>query len=196
MKMQFNEFKNIIEKTRCVRRYQNNYKVNTQDLVGLIDLARLTSSARNIQALKYIIINDEIHYKTIHKPIKWATNLEDWNQSNEEKPSAYILILKDKLLEGYPEVDLGISLQTIMIGLSLKGLNGCMLGSIDKESYSKELELDDNLEPMVAVSVGKSDETINITTVENNSTNYYRNDKDEHCVPKRSLDDVLLKIYD
>lgn len=193
--MQFSEYKSVIEKMRCVRRYQKNYKVNTQDIIDVIDLARLASSAKNIQVLRYIVINNEKYFKTIHKPIRWATNLQGWSQGDEEKPSAYILILKDKSLEGYPEIDLGISLHTIMVGLTLKGLSGCILASIDKESYIKELKLDDNFEPMVAVSVGKCDETVNITTVKNGSTTYYRNDRDEHCVPKRSLDDVLVHVY-
>lgn len=194
--MEFEKFKKLIDSTRCTRRYENNFKVKTEDLIDLIDIARLTSSANNIQPLKYIIVNDKEFFKIIHKPIKWAANLTEWNQKENEKPSAYILILQDRSLSDYPEIDLGIAAQTIMLGLTTKGLNGCILASIDKEHYKNALNLEDNLEPLVAISVGKGKEKVSLTSLHEGSTNYFRNDKDEHCVPKRSLEEVIVKIYE
>lgn len=194
--MKFSKFEDIIKKTRCTRRFDASYKVDTKDLIEVIDLSRNISSATNTQPLKYMIFNDEEYYDIIHKPLKWAANLSEWEQSQEEKPSAYILILNDTSLGSYAMVDAGIAIQTIMLSLTIKGLSGCVLASIDKGTYTKELNLANNIEPMLVIAVGKSNEKISLVDVKDNDTKYYRDEKDTHCVPKRSLDDVLLKVYE
>lgn len=194
--MNFNEFEGIIKKTRCTRRFDSNYKVKTKDLIEIIDLSRNISSATNTQPLRYIIINDDEHFNIVHKPVKWATNLKEWQQSENEKPSAYILILNDTSFDSYAMIDAGIAIQTIMLSLTIKGLSGCVLASIDKTAYKQELNLPKNIEPMLAIAVGKGDEKIDIVDVKDNNTNYYRDENNTHCVPKRSLEDILLKVYE
>lgn len=193
--MKFEDFKQQVLNTRCTRRFDSSYKVDTKDLMEIIDLARQTSSAMNAQPLKYMIINDKKYFDIVHKPIKWASHLNTWNQSEDEKPSAYILILNDKSIDSFAMVDIGISLQTIMLALNTKGLSGCALASIDKELYKKELNIASNIEPFLAIAVGKKDEEIKIVDLQN-STGYYRDQDGTHCVPKRALEDVLLKVYE
>ncbi len=193
--MNFEDIKNLVVQTRCTRRFKADYKVDTKDIKEIIDLARQISSAKNMQPLKYIIANDKKSFEIVHKPIKWASHLKEWNQSEDEKPSAYIVILNDTSIKGYAMVDLGSSIQTIMLALNAKGLSGCLLASIDKELYKKEFDLAENLEPMLAIAIGKGDEDIKIVDVKKD-TNYYRDENDTHCVPKRDLNDILVKVYE
>ncbi len=91
-------------------------------------------------------------------------------------------------------IDCGISLQTIILGLKIKGYASCPMASLDKELCIKEFSLGKNLKPMLAIAIGKESEVPNIV-VPKEDTNYYRNEKDEHCVPKRELKDVLLGSF-
>ena len=192
----FKNFKQIVENTRATRRFKQNISIDTKDLSDLIDLTRTTSSSKNMQPLKYIIINgndDEAIKEEIYKPLKWAAHLSDWDQSENEKPSSYILILNDTSIDGMPMIDVGIALQTIMLGLSSMGLNGCPLASIDKIAYKKLFKLSDNLEPFLIIAIGKSDEDIILVDAKDD-TNYYRDEKQNHFVPKRTLEDVLVIV--
>lgn len=190
--MNFKDFKHITQNTRCVRRFKSNTNINKDDLIELIDLARTTSSGKNMQPLKYIAITGEKIKEEIYKPLVWAAHLTQWEQSNNEKPSAYILIINDTSIEGFSAIDSGIAMQTIMLGATAKGYAGCMLASIDKIAYAKLFNLDSHLEPMFIIALGIKDENINIVDVKDGDTNYYRDTIDTHCVPKRTLEEVLI----
>ena len=151
--MNFKEFKHIVQNTRTTRRFKQNHYIANQDLIDLIDLARQTSSAKNMQPLKYIAITDEKIKDEIYKPLVWAAHLTQWHQKISEKPSAYILIINDTSIDGFAMIDCGISLQTIMLGATAKGYDSCPLMSIDKNAYKTLFKLDKNLEPMLIIAL-------------------------------------------
>lgn len=192
--MNFKEFQNIVKNTRTTRRFKQNNHIPHQDLIDLIDLARQTSSAKNMQPLKYIAIIDEKIKDEVYKPLIWAAHLTQWDQKMDEKPSAYILIMNDTSIDGFAMIDCGISLQTIMLGATAKGYDSCPLMSIDKIAYKKLFKLSEYLEPMLIIALGIKDENIKTTDVINNDTNYFRDKQDTHCVPKRKLKDILLVV--
>ena len=190
--MNFNDFKNIVDNTRSTRRFKPNINISRDELIQLIELAKNSSSGKNMQPLKYIAITDEQIKDEVYKPLVWAAHLTQWDQSKDEKPSAYILVINDKTIEGFSTIDSGIAMQTIMLGATAKGYAGSILASIDKEAYSKLFKLDSHLEPMFIIALGISDENIKVVDIQNSDTNYYRDENDTHCVPKRSLNEVLI----
>ncbi len=190
--MNFQNFQNIVTNTRCTRRFKSDINIQKDDLIELIDLARQTSSGKNMQPLKYIPITDDNIKDEVYKPLVWAAHLQEWNQAKNEKPSAYILIVNDTSIEGFAAIDSGIAMQTIMLGATAKGYDGCVLASIDKVAYKKLFNLENNLEPMFIIALGVKDENIKVVDVQDGDTNYYRDTNDTHCVPKRKLSDVLI----
>jgi len=191
--MNFENFKKIVQNTRSTRRFKKKITIDKRELIELIDIARTVSSGKNMQPLKYIAITDEKIKDEIYKPLVWAAHLTDWNQNKDEKPSAYILVINDTSIEGFSAIDSGIAMQTIMLGATSKGYSGCILASIDKIAYKKLFNLDNHLEPMFIIALGVKDENIEVVDVTNSTdTNYYRDTNDNHCVPKRSLDTILI----
>ena len=192
--MNFENFKNTVKNTRSTRRFKKNVIINKSELIELIEIARTVSSGKNMQPLKYIAINDEKTKDEVYKPLKWAAHLKDWDQSKDEKPSAYILVINDTSIDGFSAIDSGIAMQTIMLGATSKGFSGCILASIDKIAYKKLFKLDTHLEPMFIIAIGIRDENIKIVDViDSLDTNYYRDEKNIHCVPKRTLNEVLIE---
>lgn len=192
--MDFNAFKNLVQNTRSTRRFKPNITIDSKELTEVIDVARSVSSARNMQPLKYLIVTNKGMLEQLSSTSKWATHLTQWSQSQEEQPSAFIIVCNDTSIEGYEQVDCGIALQTIMLGLKIKGYDSCPLASIDKEICQELFHLDTHLKPILGIAIGISDETINIVDIKND-TNYYRDEKDHHCVPKRTLETILLGQY-
>ena len=191
------DFEKLVLKTRSYRRYDGTHTIAPESLNRLIDLARQTPSGSNTQRLKYIASCDPDMNARIFSTLGWAGALPDWPGPVEsERPTGYIVILHDKQVSENPSDDVGIAAQTILLGAVSMGLGGCMFGSTRKKQLREILDLAEHLEIALVVSVGKPVEHVVLEELEpGGATKYYRDDDQTHHVPKRSLQEVLIKLY-
>ncbi|MCK4418968.1 nitroreductase family protein, partial [Candidatus Aerophobetes bacterium] len=111
-----------IIKNRSYRRFYEEVSIKLETLRELVDLARLSSSAGNLQPLKYILSSDPQKNALIFPHLAWAGYLKDWSGPCEgERPSAYIIILGDKEITHSFGCDHGIAAQSILLGATEKG---------------------------------------------------------------------------
>ncbi len=188
--------KDLVLNNRSYRRFYENEKIDIQTLKEFIDLARNTASTVNSQALKYVLINNEEYNEKVFETLAWAGMLKEWDGPEKgERPSAYIIILCDLALGHNKSTDVGIAAQTILLGAVEKGFGGCMLGSIKREQLAESLNIDLKKYTIdLVVALGKPKETIKIVDLpESKSTAYYRDENGVHYVPKRSLDDIIIR---
>lgn len=193
--MKYQSLKTLIEDARTTRRFKKNSKVSLDDLKEILDLARITSSAKNMQPIKYILVTKEEDVKKLAKTTSWATHLKDWSQSEDEQPNAFILMLNDRTVDGYPLFDAGASFTAISLAAKAKGLATAPLASIDKELCQKLFVVPDCFDIMIGIAVGVSDENIKLVDVKKGDTAYYREEDGTHCVPKRSLEQIIIGEY-
>jgi nitroreductase len=186
----------LVSKNRSYRRFYENVEIDVQTLKSLIDLARLSPAARNLQPLKYIISHTKESNKKIFSTLAWAGYLKDWDGPIEgERPSAYIIIVVDKnITQSKPEQDEGIVSQSIMLGAVEQGFGGCMIGSVKRQELAVILNLDSHYEISLVLALGKPKETVVITDVKNDDIKYFRDENAVHYVPKRAIDDIILEI--
>ncbi|MBT8352518.1 MAG: nitroreductase family protein, partial [Deltaproteobacteria bacterium] len=86
----------LIKQNRSCRRYYEDYEINKVTLKDLVNLARLSASAANLQPLKYILSCSAETNEHIFSCLAWAAYLNDWSGPEAgERPSAYIIILGD-----------------------------------------------------------------------------------------------------
>ena len=184
----------LVLKNRSYRRFQESVSVEEKTLEGLVDLARHTASAANLQPLKYILSCDREKNALIFSHLSWAAYLKDWPGPPEgERPAAYIVIVGDKGICRSFGCDHGIAAQTILLGAVEKGLGGCMIGSIARKRLHKDLALSANHEILLVLAMGKPKETVVIEAVgASQDIRYWRDSKGVHHVPKRSLDDIII----
>jgi hypothetical protein len=80
-----------------------------------------------------------------------------------------------------------------MLGAAEKDLGGCMIGSARKEELRHALKIPERYEVLMVLALGKSAETV-VTEVigEDGEINYYRDERDVHHVPKRSLSELII----
>ncbi|AXX92784.1 nitroreductase [Malaciobacter molluscorum LMG 25693] len=193
--MNYKDLKQLVNKSRCTRRFKQDVQINSKDLEELIDVARVTSSAKNMQPLKYILVTNEEMVKALATTAKWAAHLTNWTQTEDEIPSAFIIMLNDKNIDGFAMFDAGVSFEAISLAANAKNLDICALASIDKDICKDLFEIEDNYEILIGIAIGISSETIKIVDVEGENTNYYRDEQDQHCVPKRALQDIIIGTY-
>jgi nitroreductase len=184
----------LIIKNRSYRRFYQDREIEIGTLRELIDLARLSPSASNLQPLKYIISCNSERNEQIFPLLSWAGYLKNWPGPAEgERPSAYIIILKDTTISKSIDCDHGIACQSILLGASEKGLGGCIIGSIQRKQLKALLNIPEHLEILLVLALGVAKETIVLDTVgSDNKIEYWRDEKSIHHVPKRSLDEIII----
>ena len=187
--------KEIINKTRSYRRFDESHKIEMKTLAGLIDLARLSASVRNKQPLKYLLYNTPEFCDKIFPTLAWAGYLADWQGPKKgERPSAYIIMLGDKEISESFDFDHGVAAQSIMLGATTEGLGGCMIASIKKDELKDNLKLSDRFEILLVLALGKPIEKVIIEEVKDNNIKYWRDADNTHHVPKRKLNDLILNM--
>ncbi len=188
--------KDLILKNRSYRRFQQQVPIKPETLKNLIDLARLSASAKNLQPLKYILSCNPQKNAIIFPNLGWAGYLKDWpGPVEEERPSAYIVILEDTeiIRSSYSDCDVGIAAQSILLGATEKGLGGCMIGSIRKEKLRQKLHIHKRYKIKLVIALGVPKEQVVINPVgSDGDIKYWRDSKGIHHVPKRSLDDIII----
>lgn len=186
--------RDLILKNRSYRRFYEEVAVGLDTLRELVDLARLSASAGNIQPLKYILSRSPQKNALIFPHLDWAGYLKDWPGPCEgERPSAYIVILGDREVNQSFGCDQGIAAQSILLGATEKGLGGCMIGSIQSEGLREALKIPQRYDILLALALGKPKETVVLETVgPTGDIKYWRDGEGIHHVPKRPLDDIIV----
>jgi nitroreductase len=186
--------RDLIRKNRSYRRFYQEVDIKLEILRELVDLARLSAAAANMQPLKYILSCQPRRNSLIFRHLAWARYLTDWPGPCEgQRPSAYIVILGDTEISRSFGCDHGIAAQSILLGATEKGLGGCMIASIEKEGLRKTLEIPPRYEILLVLALGKPKETVVIETVgTSGDIKYWRDSKGVHHVPKRPLDDIII----
>ena len=186
--------KELILKNRSYRRFYEDKPIEMNTLKELVNLARLSPSGGNMQALRYMLLNTKEQNDKINRHIFWAGYYKDWNGPKEgEKPSAYIVVVRDTTIGISMPQNEGIAVQSILLGAVEKGLGGCIIANINKKRLAEELNLDEKYEITLVLALGYPKEKIVIETInESGDVRYWRDENETHHVPKRTLDELIL----
>lgn len=187
--------KDLITRSRSYRRFYQDQPVDMQTLRELVDLARLSPSGANLQPLKYFLSCDPEQNALIFQHLAWAGYLKEWPGPEEgERPSAYIIILGDTSISKTFGCDHGIAAQSIMLGAAERGLGGCLIGSVQRQELLQALNIPQGFEILLVLALGKPKEQVVVEPLgESGSVRYWRDEAQVHHVPKRHLDDLILR---
>ncbi|VEN73476.1 Nitroreductase [Candidatus Desulfarcum epimagneticum] len=192
------QMRQLVAQTRSVRRFLQDRKISMETLMELADLARLCPSAANLQPLRHVLSCDPGMNEKIFACLGWAAYLKDWPGPGEgERPAAYIVIMGDsKIANDYLAHDCGIAAQTILLAAAEKGLGGCMLGSVNRKKLAAILDAPDDHPILLVIALGEPGEKVRIEPLGPDGNIRYRRDENGvHHVPKRALEDVVLRSY-
>jgi len=182
----------LISKTRSFRRFVEDEPIAMETLRYLVDLARLGGSARNLQPLKYVLVNTPALKAKIFPHLGWAGYLKEWTGPQEgERPAAYIVCLLDTRLSKEADCDLGIATQNLLLGAAEKGLGGCRIASL-APGLRDVFDLDDHLQVLQVIALGRPAETVFLNEQgPGEDIKYWRDTDQIHHVPKRPLQEII-----
>ncbi|HTO23971.1 MAG TPA: nitroreductase, partial [Spirochaetia bacterium] len=83
-----------------------------------------------------------------------------------------------------------------LLGAVERGLGGCMLGAVRRDSLASLLELPSHLSVSLVVALGTPVEKVVLEDVgADGSIRYYRDAQMTHHVPKRTVEELIHAMY-
>lgn len=179
---------------RTIRKFMQQ-SVPALALEKLVDCARVSAYGANMQPLKFKIITDTSLLDAMFGSIKWAGYLPDGAPKENERPPAYIAVLGDTTIRtnGVFETDAGAAVTSMMLAAVEEGLGTCWLGAIDRDKLQTLLQLPEHLKVVYLLAVGYPAQKSRMTEMQNGDVKYYEDENGVIHVPKRSMDEVLVK---
>ncbi len=183
----------LLLKNRSVRGYDHNVEPGPEVLRRIVGVNTKIPSARNQQALRFRIVTDPREVDIVNSNIKLGGALPELNLPLEgTEPRAFVIACANREPDSMTYIDLGISLQSMLLKAVEVGLNGLIICAFNRENIRKELGLD--LTPLAVMAIGKSMENIKIVPIsETESHKYYRDSNNVHYVPKVNLEELIIK---
>ncbi|MFX1308974.1 MAG: nitroreductase family protein [Promethearchaeota archaeon] len=190
------DFENIIYNRRTIRRFKQE-SISLEIIKKLIDFARVAPMARNVQALEFIIIQNENIRNELFPLVNWAGSLPEDQRTPEKgrEPTAYIIVLVNTTIKNaYVDFDVGAAVENILLGAVHFGIGCCWMGSINRDKIRKLLEIPEYYNIKHVISLGYPDEK-SVMESYVDSFKYWKDDGGGTHVPKRALEDIIFKIY-
>lgn len=185
--------KELLIRNRSYRRFAESIRIPASKLIEWVENTRYCGSGRNLQSLKYLIVQDEETCAALFPAFSWAGYLKDWGGPKEgERPSAYILVYHDKNISENHYFDEGIAVQSILLSAVEDGYGGCIIVSAKKTQVQDIVHQPEHLNLLCVIALGKPIEQVRIVEMHNNDHQYYRDEHQVHYVPKRPLAEILL----
>lgn len=179
---------------RTYRRFEQR-PVAPEILTEAVDAARIASCGANRQTVRYIVVQSADAVATVQPLVHWAAYLppEQGQPKPDELPTAFIAVLQDDNLPGASDVVVGLALGSLTAAAWAHGVGSCIMGAIDRPALTRLLALPDGVRLCYMVALGYPTHASKLVEMQDGSVKYYLDESRGYCVPKRSMDEVLLK---
>ena len=161
----------------------------------IMEAARIASCGANRQTLKYVLVQSPEMVAKVQPLVKWAGYLppEQGTPKADELPTFYAAVVQDTAIPGDLATDTGIALANMTLAAWDKGVGSCIMGAIDRPALTRLLALPDGVRLCYMVALGYPTHASKLVEMQDGSVKYYLDENRGYCVPKRSMDEVLLK---
>lgn len=179
---------------RTYRRFEQR-PVAPEILTEAVDAARIASCGANRQTVRYIIVESADAVAAVQPLVHWAAYLppEQGAPKPDELPTVFIAILQDDNLPGASDVDVGLALGSLTAAAWAHGVGSCIMGAINRPALTELLALPEGVRLCYMVALGYPTHESHLVSMQDGDVKYYLDDNRDFCVPKRGMEEVLLK---
>lgn len=184
----------FLRSRRTYRRFAQR-AVPHEILTEAVDAARMASCGANRQTVRYIVVESADAVAAVQPLVHWAAYLppEQGTPKADELPTAFIAVLQDDDLPGASDVDVGLALGSLTAAAWAHGVGSCIMGAIDRPALKELLALPGGVRLCYMVALGYPTHESHLVEMQDGSVKYYLDADRNYCVPKRGMDEVLLK---
>jgi nitroreductase len=130
---------------KSVRAYDEK-PIPEEVLTRILEAARLSPSAKNLQPWHFIVVRDPAR-RTVLSEGTWAKFLR-------ESPVVVVGCGDRKASEHWSTVDTTIALQTLVLAATAEGLGTCWVGSFDAAKVRALLKIPDDFDVVCLIALG------------------------------------------
>ncbi|MDE6624483.1 MAG: nitroreductase family protein [Alistipes sp.] len=180
----------LLAKNRSHRGYDARFIVREDQLLRIIGVNTLIPSARNAQVLRFRpVLADEAPEVLRH--IRLGGALPELHlPCPGSEPNAFIIVCSTVAEDRYVDIDLGISVQSMLLQAVEIGLNGICIGAFDREAIRQAFRLE--AEPLLILAIGKGSDRIALTEIGAEEDHAYFRRGGTHYVPKVRAEELVI----
>ena len=172
---------------RSIRKFRPE-PVSADCLHKIIEVSRLYPTGGNLQPVRFAIITKPELTDALFADLKWAMYLKDFTIETHERPTAYIVLLRDATVSKKCDYDIGAASTMVMLAAADQGLGTCPIGNFPPAKVSSLLKLPDTLHPELVIALGYPAHESRVIPMAD-SIRYTRDDKGDFLVPKWSAEE-------
>ena len=186
------DVKTALLKRRTIRKFTQQ-PIPREDLLELVEYARLAAYPANLQPLKFAVISEKNLCDTVFEITKWAGYLPDGTPKSYERPTAFIAVLGDNSIKKGCEVEAGAAVTSMMLGALEKGIASCWIGALARKNIIDALNLsEDDFSLLYILALGYPAQESQACEMQDNDVKYFIDENDKLNVPKRPMDEILV----
>lgn len=182
--------KDAMLQRRSIRKFLPK-EIPMDTLKEIVELARLYPSGGNLQPLRFAILATQELTDALFADLRWAMYLPDYTIGEFEKPTAYIVILRDEAIKKNCDYDVGAASTMVMLAATDKGLASCPIGNFHSGRLAELLHLPQNLKPELVIALGYPAQESRVIPMAD-SIRYTQDAQGNFLVPKWNTEDVLV----
>lgn len=175
---------------RSIRKFRPE-PVSADCLNRIIEVSRLYPTGGNLQPVRFAIITKPELTDALFADLKWAMYLPDFTIASDERPTAYIVLLRDTTVRKKCDYDIGAASTMVMLAAADRGLGTCPIGNFPATKLSALLNLPETLHPELVIALGYPAHESKVVPM-SDSIRYTRDDKGDFLVPKWSAEEVTV----
>lgn len=160
-------------------------------LKKIVEISRLYPSGGNLQPVRFAIISTPELTDALFADLRWAMYLPEYTIAPTERPTAYIVLLRDETVRKNCDYDIGAASTTVMLAAVEQGLASCPIGNFNKEALRAILQLSETLQPELVIALGYPAQESHVVSMEG-SVRYSLDEDGNFLVPKWDTEDVLV----
>ena len=181
----------LIISRRTIRQFRRT-PVGREVLEKIVNAARLSPSAANLQPLEFVAVDEEGVCQGIFPCLRWAAYIAPrGNPRPGQEPAAYVVVLVNQdIRKDMFEYDVGAAVENMILAALEVGIGACWLISIEREKIADLLHVPGGFRVDSVLALGYPAEQP-LTEEFGVSAKYWKDESGVLHVPKRSLDKIL-----
>ena len=175
---------------RSIRKFRPE-AVPTALLREIVEVSRLYPSGGNLQPIRFAVVTDRELTDAIFPLLRWAMYLPGYTIAENERPTAYLILLRDENVRQKCDYDVGAASTTVMLAAVEKGLATCPIGNFNAANLTSALQLPKNLQPELVLAVGYPAQESTVVSMAD-TVRYTQDKNGNFLVPKWNTEDVIV----
>ena len=173
---------------RSIRKFRPE-PIPAVQLKEIVEISRLYPSGGNLQPVRFAIVTSPELTDAVFSDLRWAMYLPDFTIEPDERPTAYIVLLRDTNISKKCDYDIGAASTMVMLAAADRGLGSCPIGNFTAAKLSDLLHLPDTLHPELVIALGYPAHESRVVPMKD-TIRYTRDETGDFLVPKWSAEEV------